>query len=191
LLELIAASAVTVVLMAAALAVIGLLSRDRIRARGGADTAGKGLPRSVPQVLMWDLLNARRAYGSADGHSLVLIGYGMATPASAAAPGRAVEVRYELRDERDSDGHKRNGPLVRRQRYLDAAEGDGNAWSAELVAFDVARLWIGGEPDAAVKAQAPAATPPGPQERGRLGRSVLVKIEWQDGSTTEQRLRRN
>jgi prepilin-type N-terminal cleavage/methylation domain-containing protein len=110
LIELLVATALSAMLMAAVLAILAGVSRDRKRL-----TAAQNLP--SPQAMInrfqWDLTNAQTLSQSPDGHSLELIGHCAIDYKTLAPNGRLVTVDYRLYQDGDTSC------LVREQKYLD------------------------------------------------------------------------
>ena len=142
LLELVAATALSAVLLTVVLAVI----RTANRATPAADDA---LP--LADQLRWDLSNA--VVIGADSHGLTVAGYGSLDPATLAATRGPAVVTYALRSAGDHVW------LVREQSEL-SARSSATAW-AELAAADVTGLTV----DAPIKpADQSAATRPSAED---------------------------
>ena len=146
LIELLVATALSAVLMAAVLAILSGIARDRRRL-----TAVESVPRSQAMVdrIQWDLTNAQSLSPSPDGQSLELIGHGGIDNKTLAPNGRLASVSYLIYP----DGV--TSYLVREQKYLDDPVAP-NPWR-ELIAVGIT--------DFQVIAQSTEEIVPGPTEQ--------------------------
>jgi hypothetical protein len=144
------ASALSVLLMGGVLFSLSALSRDA--AAVIAKDPSQDL-KGMPDLLQWDLGNARSVSQSADHRTLVLVGHGGIRPDTLRPNGRLARVVYscELRG--------KLWRMTRGQRYLDDPARP-QAWT-DLVALGVSSV----EVLPAAGATAPGA-PPGSEERG-------------------------
>jgi prepilin-type N-terminal cleavage/methylation domain-containing protein len=132
LIEMLVATAVSAVLMAAVLVVVAGVSRDRKRItmmEAKPQTAG------IVSRLQWDLTNAERFASSSDGRSLILIGHGSIDRGTLTPNGRLAKVTYRIYD----TGEKTTS-LVREQQYLDEPAAP-KPWR-DLVATDARSIQI-------------------------------------------------
>ena len=114
LVEILLAVTLATVLMAAVLAVLGGVGRDRKRlATDGQPTR----PVAAMELLRWDLINATTITTTADG--VVLRGHGGIDPASLTPNNRLTRVTYRVRRGGDSRNDGGASSLIREQRYLD------------------------------------------------------------------------
>jgi len=131
LIELLVATALSAVLMAAVLAILTGVSRDRHRLTA---TESLPLPQAMIDRFQWDLTNAQTLSPSPDGRSLELIGHGGIDSKTLAPNGRLVSVSYLVYQ----DGNV--SCLVREQKYLDDPVAP-NPWR-ELISVGVTNLHI-------------------------------------------------
>lgn len=173
LIEMLLATVLSAVLMAAVLGILGGVARDRNRL-----AAAEAAPRYGPLVdrIAWDLANARTMNQSLDGLSLVLTGHGGIDPATLEPNGRLARVAYRIYP--DGSG----GCLVREQQYLDepAAPAPWREWAGQgVTAIRVDGASTPEPQDGAAPAIGPAPVV-APLQRGpasRLGARVRLHLE--------------
>jgi prepilin-type N-terminal cleavage/methylation domain-containing protein len=174
LVEMLAATALSAVLLVTMLAVIASLGRER---RAAAATNRAEVPPGVVELIRWDLVNARELNGEAG--RVTLSGYGALDPDALAPLGhRPIEVVYEVRRAAGRSW------LVRRQR----AGQDEDLSSDELVCADVADLLITpleatDELATAVAAAQPTSRPATlpttrPEPQPSMAACVRLQIRW-------------
>ena len=131
LIELLVATTLSAVLMAAVLAILAGVSRDRKRL-----TAAQNLPspRAMIDRFQWDLTNAQTLSQTADGRWLELVGHGGIDYKTLAPNGRLVTVDYRLYQDGDTSC------LVREQKYLDDPAAP-NPWR-ELISIGVSSFHV-------------------------------------------------
>jgi prepilin-type N-terminal cleavage/methylation domain-containing protein len=129
LVEMLVATALAAVLMAAVLTIAAGVSRDRRRLEVSESTPS---PDVMIERIRWDLTNASAMIPSPDGLNLTLIGHGGIDRQTLRPTGRLARVAYHCR--RVGSTHC----LVREQAYLDDPA-NPNPWR-DLVACDVASL---------------------------------------------------
>jgi prepilin-type N-terminal cleavage/methylation domain-containing protein len=168
LVELLAATALAAMLLAAGFRVVGSLGRAR------AALARQDLARSYAaeavDLLRWDLANAR--YMKSVPGDLTLTGYGGLDPDSLAPRHRPVTVRYHL-----AAAAGRNW-LVREQADLDVATNRNRSSAlvcSGLAGFDV---WPAAGPEA-VAGRTGAASPRPPPARSRPGATAQDRTGWE------------
>jgi prepilin-type N-terminal cleavage/methylation domain-containing protein len=122
LLEMLLATALAAVLMAAVLLMLAGVSRDRRRV--SAATASPML-QTIEERIRWDIVNAQSMDVGNDGGSVVLTGHGAIDHQSLTSNGRLSQVTYRMT----------SGCLVREQEYLDNPA-QPSRWRA-LVAVNV------------------------------------------------------
>jgi type II secretory pathway component PulJ len=131
LLEMLLATTLATVLMAAVIIVLSAISRDRLQL-AKRDSAS-ALP-VVIDCLQWDLSNAQRVTTSTDGRSLIMIGHGSIDSATLRPTGRLARVTYRAMEE-GKPFH-----MVREQSLLDDSAHPDH-WQ-ELVGSNIVGLWI-------------------------------------------------
>jgi prepilin-type N-terminal cleavage/methylation domain-containing protein len=175
LVELLVATALSAVLMAAVLAILTGVSRDRRRLTAAEH---RPQPQAIVDRFQWDLTNAQTLSQSADGRSLFLVGHGAIDHATLAPNGRLASVTYTLHH---------NGPvscLVREQRYLDDPAAP-KPWR-ELVSTGVSNFRVTAQLNDEVIADQPGmpANPSGPRAGPpvwRVPERVRLLIEMSSG----------
>jgi hypothetical protein len=163
-----AAAALTALLMTALLQVVASIGRGR-RALERSDHGPAASWRAdLLESLRWDLTNARSAVFEPD--RLTLTGHGALDPATLAPGHEPVTVVYE------TDSLANRPWLVRRQSARGGGGSVGRPWSEllcpDVVAFSVEPS-VGGLP-------APAAAP------RAVPAAVRVRVEWRSGPPTDQ-----
>ncbi len=174
LLELMATSAIAALVMSAALVVLGLLSRDRLRAAAAQRLEPD---RALPAILVWDIINARQVFAAPEGGELRLIGYGSLNSTRLVPSGRPCSVTYRIVVDQN-----KSSLLLRRQSLLDDSP-QIQPW-AEAVAFNIRSISaesMGTDQNAETAAMSAQNTSP-----ARLGRSVHVAVVWQDGKNSQR-----
>jgi prepilin-type N-terminal cleavage/methylation domain-containing protein len=131
LLEMLLATVLAALLMAAVLAMLVGVSRDRRRLTAATNTPR---PQALIEQFRRDLINARTITRSRDGRSIVLVGQGAIDRQSLSCNNRYVRVSYrQIQD-------NRTPCLIREQEYLDNPA-RSERWS-ELVAVGVTSFRI-------------------------------------------------
>jgi prepilin-type N-terminal cleavage/methylation domain-containing protein len=124
LLEMLLATALAAVLMAAVLLMLTGVARDQTHLNAAA-AAASPLPQTLVDRMRWDIVNAESIDFGRDGSSVVLIGHGAIDRQSLTGNARFCQVTYRLA----------SGCLTREQQYLDNP-GQPDRWR-ELVAGNV------------------------------------------------------
>ena len=155
LVELVAATALSAVLLTVVLSVVRTVNRPVAATDPATDTAGP-----LARQLRWDLTNA--VVLRTDDRGLTLAGYGSLDPVTREPTHQPVVVTYTLRPATDQLW------LVREQTSLDARAEGGTI--TDLVCGDVARFTVDAPPSAADRAAAtrPAEEDPTPLPFQRL-----------------------
>src|SRR3954453_16944240 len=91
LLEMLLATALASVLMAAVLLMLAGVSRDRRRVSAGAASP---MPQTIEERIRWDITNAQTIGVARDGGSVVLTGHGAIDGQSLTSNGRLAQVTY-------------------------------------------------------------------------------------------------